>query len=262
MKKLFLIKQYFIYLLKRKSAHGVHSPFVFEFVHEVLQDDRHYYAFDEIEKLRLVMYANEKLLEIEDFGAGSHKQNNTKRKVKDIAKTAGRNAKYGALLFRIVQKYRPMSVVELGTSMGLGTAYLAMANKDAVVTTIEGSKEIAAQAGRHFAQWGLQNVKQYIGNFDEVLSGILKEMKKVDILFVDGNHRKEPTIRYFEMAKPFLQESSVVIFDDIHWSPEMHAAWQIIKRDSRVTLSIDLFYFGIVFFKKEFKEKQDFVLKY
>lgn len=262
MKKFFLIKQYFSYLLKAKNAHGVHSPFVFDFVNDVLKDDRHFYAFDEIRKLRGEMYRDDTLLNIEDFGAGSHKQNFKQRKVNDIARTAGRNEKFGNLLFRIVNKYKPSNIVELGTSMGLGTAYLAMANKDSHVITIEGSSEVAAQATKHFNRLGVENVTQHTGNFDVVLVKILKQLQQVDLLFVDGNHRMEPTLQYFNDAKPFLHNESIVIFDDIHWSAGMHEAWQIIQRDPSVTLSIDLFYFGIVFFQTEFKVKQDFVLKY
>lgn len=262
MKKLFLIRQYLVYLLKAKNAHGVHSPFVFEFINDVLKDKRHYYAFDEIKKLRAEMYANQTLLNVEDFGAGSHKQNFKQRKVCDIARTAGRNEKFGQLLFRIIQKYKPLQIVELGTSMGLGTAYIALANQEAQVSSIEGSHEIAEQAAKHFAQLNIHNIAQHTGNFDVVLTDILKGIGQVDLLFVDGNHRMKPTLQYFNEAKPFLHPQSIVIFDDIHWSEEMHAAWQIIKDDPMVTLSLDLFYFGIVFFQKEFKVKQDFVLRY
>lgn len=261
MKKLFLIKQYFIYLWKAKSAHGVHSPFVFQFINEVLKDTRHYYFFEEIQKLRNEMYADKTLLNIEDFGAGSHLNNFKQRAVNDIARTAGRNEKLGKLLFRMVNQYKPQCILELGTSMGLGTSYLATANTMAQVHTIEGGKEIAAQAKKHFAKLGIQNIIQHVGNFDEVLIPILQQLASIDLLFVDGNHRKIPTLNYFENAKPFLHQHSIVIFDDIHWSAEMHEAWQIIKNDEKVSLSIDLFYFGIVFFQSDFKEKQHFVLK-
>ena len=261
MKKLFLIKQYLIYLWKARSAHGVHSPFVFQFINEVLKDERHFYFFDEIKKLRNEMYADKTLLNFEDFGSGSHLNYLKQRAVNDIAKTAGRNEEFGKLLFRIVNKYKPQCILELGTSMGLGTAYLATADTESQVHTIEGSKEIAAQAKKHFAKLGIANITQHVGNFDEVLSPILQQLQRIDLLFVDGNHRRIPTLTYFENAKPFLHQNSIVIFDDIHWSEEMHEAWHMIKADPMVTLSIDLFYFGIVFFQSDFKEKQHFVLR-
>lgn len=262
MKKFFLLKQYIFYLMRSSSAHGVHSPFVFDFIKTVLKDQRHFYAFDEIKKLREQISHNNNFLTIEDMGAGSHQNNTRQRKIADIGRTAGRNEKFGKLLFRLVEKYQPKHILELGTSLGIGSSYLAMAGPDSQVYTIEGSGEIADQATKHFAGLGIKNIHQCVGNFDIVLEDVLKNMQSVDLLFVDGNHRKEPTLRYFEQSKPFLHPASIVIFDDIHWSPEMHEAWEIIKRDPSVTLSIDLFFFGIVFFRKEFKEKQDFVLKF
>ena len=262
LKKLFLIQQYFIYLFKAKSAHGIHSPFVFEFIKNILQDQRHFYAFDEIKKMRKSMYHDDTMLTVEDFGAGSHKNNLSKRSVKDIARTAGRNEKMGKLLFKIVEKFKPAQIIELGTSMGLGTLYLSMANNESHVHTIEGSKEIAKQAGKHFEKLNLKNISQHVGNFDDILLPFLQKIKNIDLFFIDGNHRKKPTLQYFEQAKPFLNEHSIVIFDDIHWSKDMHEAWLEIIQDESIAISIDVFYFGIIFFKKDIKEKQHFVLKY
>lgn len=247
--------------MQAKNAHGIHSPFVFEFINEVLNDKRTFYQLEEVEKIRHKMYQDSTVLQVEDFGAGSHLQNKKERTVCDIARTAGRNKKFGELLFKMVLHYKPHHIVELGTSMGLGTMYLALANSGSEVHTIEGGTEIAMQAGKHFEAMGLQNIKQYIGNFDEILVDVLKEVGVVDLLFVDGNHRKQPTLNYFEWAKPFLHSNSIVIFDDIHWSEEMHDAWEQIKKDEFVKFSIDLFFFGIVFFREDFKEKQDFILK-
>ncbi len=263
MKKLFLIKEYFKYFFSaKKGGHGVHSPFVFDFVETVLEDKRHFYAFDEIKQCRKLLYSDDSLLKIEDFGAGSHKNNNLQRKVSDIAKTAGRTEKFGKLLFRMVDKYQFENIVELGTSVGIATAYLAKANQHATITTIEGSPEIAKRATKSFEYLKLKNIHQVVGNFDNVLAPTLAQLKKVDLFFIDGNHREEPTIDYFNLVKPFLNEDSMIIFDDIHWSEGMLRAWETIKKDSAVTLSIDLFFIGIVLFKKDIKEKQHFILKY
>ena len=263
MKKLFLIKEYFKYFFSaKKGGHGVHSPFVFDFVETVLEDKRHFYAFDEIKQCRKLLYSDDSLLKIEDFGAGSHKNNNLQRKVSDIAKTAGRTEKFGKLLFRMVDKYQFENIFELGTSVGIATAYLAKANQHATITTIEGSPEIAKRATKSFAYLKLKNIHQVVGNFDNVLAPTLAQLKKVDLFFIDGNHREEPTIDYFNQVKPFLNEDSMIIFDDIHWSEGMLRAWETIKKDSAVTLSIDLFFIGIVLFKKDIKEKQHFILKY
>jgi predicted O-methyltransferase YrrM len=260
MKHWHLIFSWLKYRLRAQSAHGVHSPFVYRFVKEVLEDQRDFYAFEEIAALRKKLYADKRSIQVEDFGAGSlHNQSNT-RVIADIAKQAGRQEKYGKLLFRMVQFFNSQRIIELGSSLGLGTAYLAKANEQASVLTIEGSATIA-QAQSNFEALGLHQIEQRIGNFDEVLQPILAE-RNFDFIFFDGNHRKEATMNYFQWALPFVQNDSVFVFDDIHWTAGMEEAWQHISQHPSVTCSIDLFYFGIVFFNKEFKEKQHFVLRY
>lgn len=262
-KKLFLLSEYLQYLLSAKrGGHGVHSPFVFDFVKHVVEDNRHYYAFDQIETLRKNLYADHQLLQIEDFGAGSHQQNTQQRSVSSIAKTAGRTRTFGEILFKIVNHYQYQSILELGTSVGLGTSYLASANKHARVTTIEGCVDIAARAKQSFDALQLHNIDAHIGNFDDVLEPILQSIGKQDLIFIDGNHREKPTCAYFEQCKPYLHHKSMIIFDDIHWSKGMRNAWNHIKKDSAVTLSIDLFFIGMVMCNPDIKEKQHFTIRY
>jgi len=262
MKHFFLLKEYFKYLFTASSAHGIHSPFVFDFIETVLKDKRDFYAFEEIEKFRKKMYHDSKVITVEDLGAGSLHAQQLQREVKDIAKNAGRNEKFGKLLFRIVDKFQRKNILELGTSLGLGTHYLAMANKTGNVTTIEGSQEIAKFAASGFAESDLNNIVQETGNFDDVLDDVLQKNKPFDLIFIDGNHREEPTIRYFKQVLPFINEDCILIFDDIHWSSGMKKAWETILADQQVRLSINLFFVGMVFFRTDFKEKQHFTLKY
>lgn len=259
---LFLIKSYIRYCFTAKTAHGVHSPFVYDFIETVLKDDRCFYAFDQIAEFRQALLHDKQVLMVEDFGAGSLKGSYRQRVVCDIARNAGRNEKFGKLLFRMVNKYASKQILELGTSLGLGTSYLALACSDGNVVTLEGSKEIANKAKDNFSKLGLKNVHQVVGNFDDTLAQVLKEHKAFDFVFIDGNHRKAPTLHYFEQVLDAIKGDTIVVFDDIHWSKGMQEAWEEIVTHERVKLSIDLFYFGIVFFKKEFKEKQHFVLRY
>ena len=136
------------------------------------------------------------------------------------------------------------------------------ANANANVITMEGSSEIAAVAKKHFQYLGLKNIEQVTGNFDETLPGVLSRNAQLDFVFIDGNHRLEPTMRYFEWLKPHVHENTVLIFDDIHWSKEMELAWKKIQADEMVTLTIDLFFIGMVFFRKENKVKQHFSVRY
>lgn len=261
MKQWFLIRAYIRYRFQAMSAHGVHSPFVFNFIKDVLEDSRSFYAFEEIKLLRKKLAQEELELDITDLGAGSLHTQSNRRKVKDIARLAGRTEKYGRLLFRMVDYFGSKNLLELGTSLGLGTSYLAKANEQAHVVTIEGSKTIADYARSNFAQLQLHNVEQLVGNFDDVLPALLAS-HSFDFIFFDGNHREDATKHYFNLALPYIQSNSVFVFDDIHWTQGMERAWNTIHNHPQVTCSIDLFYFGLVFFNPDFKEKQHFVLRY
>jgi predicted O-methyltransferase YrrM len=259
-----LARKYLQYYITSANGrgHGIHSPFVFNFISKVLNDRREFYAYSTIEGLRQQLHYSKATVEVEDFGAGSPAMPQKERQVKDIAHWSLKPAKYAQLLFRIVDYYQPHTIIELGTSLGVTTAYLASANLSAAVTTFEGAPAIADMAANHFRQLNLPNIHLVKGNFDNTFAPALNTLKKIDLAFIDGNHRKEPTTRYFRQLLPYLHKTSIVIFDDIHWSREMEEAWEIIKKHSAVTCSIDLFFIGIIFFNTDFKEKQDFVIRF
>lgn len=259
------------YLQYRKNAlngkgHGIHSPFVYSFVREVLRDKRTYPCYQPIAALRRILKTDERFVEVEDFGAGSRVISSRTRRIGDIAKSSLKPKKYSRLLFRMVQQWQPSVILELGTCFGVTTAYLASGHKNAQVYTMEGASSIAEVARHNFNELQLSNIELIEGNFDNKLQGLLEGLKagnkNLDFVFIDGNHRKEPTIRYFQALLPLITENSVVVFDDIHWSEEMESAWEVIKKAPEVSLTIDLFFIGIVFFRKENKVKQDFVIAF
>jgi predicted O-methyltransferase YrrM len=127
---------------------------------------------------------------------------------------------------------------------------------------MEGTSSVAAIAKAAFLKQGYSNIELIEGNFDETLSQVISMMPVIDLAFIDGNHQLEPTVRYFRQLLPQLNEYSILIFDDIHWSKEMEQAWETIKNDPSVTLTIDLFFIGLVFFRKEQKVKQHFTIRY
>jgi predicted O-methyltransferase YrrM len=292
------------------KGHGIHSPFVFDLIKNVLNDTRVFPEYAAIERLRKYLESDPAILQIEDMGAGSALGGASttilSRSVADIARRMAKPKKLGQLLFRLARYYRPETVLELGTSLGLSTAYLAAgagrgevragvanagataenrkkrkgvaensvdmttedrtkpggATERARVFTIEGAPGVGAVAKNNFRALGLENIDLTIGNFDRVLDATLDRAGRVDLAFIDGNHRLEPTLRYFNALYGKLSPSSVLIFDDIHWSREMEAAWESIKKDPRVYLSVDLFFIGLVFFRDNFKVKQDFVIRF
>jgi predicted O-methyltransferase YrrM len=243
-------------------GHGIHSPFIYDFIRNVLNDHRHYPAYDQVEKLRSELLRRTATVKVRDFGAGSSVDRSNERSIASIAKNAAKPRKYGQLLHRMVKKYQPQYILELGSSLGITTAYLSIAHPAAKLTTMEGAPAIADLARKNFQHLGLGNVQFVEGNFDDVLEGVIRQMPSVDFCFVDGNHRYEPTVRYFNQLLEKHHADSIFVFDDIHWSAEMEQAWQTIKSHPAVRCSVDLFFIGIVFFRKEFMEKQDFVIRY
>jgi len=196
------------------------------------------------------------------MGAGSVTSATKQRTIGSIALTAAKPRKFGQLLFRMANHYRPNTILELGTSLGITTGYLALGNQEANVITMEGSVAIAEKALENFRDMNLKNVKLVQGNFDDTLSKVLSALGRIDMAFVDGNHRKVPTLDYFRQLIQIMSAESVIVFDDIHWSREMEEAWEQIRQDPRVTLSIDLFFIGFVFFNPSFKVKQHFTIRF
>lgn len=165
-------------------------------------------------------------------------------------------------MYRMAKHYQCKNILELGTSLGITTAYLASADPEATVITMEGADAVADIAQRNFNEVGLKNIEIVRGNFDETLRGVLQKMPAIDLAFIDGNHQQEPTERYFEQLLPHIHNNTLLIFDDIHWSSGMEAAWKNIIAQESVVCDIDLFYIGIVSFRKEFKEKQAFSIRF
>lgn len=257
-----LAKKYLKYYFKAGNRHDVHSPFVFSLIEDVLNKKADRPAYRPMENLRGQLLQSKAVVNVTDLGAGSLTGAGTQRKVSDIARHAAKPEKFGQLFYRLVQYFQPGSVLELGTSLGMSTAYMASAKPDAKVYTIEGCPNITELAKTNFASLGLQNIQQFTGNFDDVLPKVLEQMQAPDFVYIDGNHRKEPTLDYFHQCAAKVQDHSVFIFDDIHWTPGMEEAWKEIQDDERVTLTIDLFFIGLVFFRKDFKIKQHFTIKY
>jgi predicted O-methyltransferase YrrM len=259
-----LAKKYLNHYIKARNGkgHGVHSPFVFDFIIHVLKDKKEYECYEKIEPLRQELLHDNSTIEVEDFGAGSAVLPFKKRKVSAIAKSSLKNKKFAQLLYRIVKYYKPQSIVELGTSFGITTCYIACANKNAEVNTFEGSKEVARIAKQIFSKAELQNINLIEGNFDATFKEKLTTIKIVDFAFIDGNHRRDPTLDYFLSLLKKSSASSIFIFDDMHWSGEMEEAWEQIQQHDAVTLTIDLFFIGLVFFNPDFKVKQHFAIRF
>lgn len=256
-----MIYRYASFWMRSGNAHGLHSPFVFNLYCHIIHHEGHFQAYDAVETLREDLLEDQTVLNVTDFGAGSHSGATRQRKIADIARTAAKPARLGKLLFRLANHFKPATILELGTSLGLTTGYLGLARKTADLYTFEGCPAIAAQARKNFKTLGLENVQLVEGNLDQTLAQTLAQLEQVDFVFFDGNHRYEPTIRYFEQCLTKAHEGSVFILDDIYWSGEMAQAWKKIKQHPKVLLTVDLFHLGLVFFRTN-QPKQHFTLRF
>lgn len=256
-----LLRSYGRHLLHAGNRHNVHSPFVFGLVEQALRKQRSPVHFPDLEALRSTLLKDRTMIPVIDLGAGSHRSNAAERRIRDIARTALKPRAQAELLHRITRWARPTTALELGTSLGITTLYLARAMATGRVVTIEGSPAIHGIAQRNFRQMDQGNIQTLCGSFGDQLPVALGGMDRLDLAFIDGHHALLPTLDYFERCLTKAHEGSMFIFDDIHWSPGMEQAWAAIQAHSRVSVTIDLYKFGLVFLRKG-QQREHFRLRY
>lgn len=255
-----MIISYIRHLLKANTLHGTHSPFVYKFLENVVYKKSTHTLFEKIEHLRNELLHQHNTIEISDFGAGSKIYKTNKRSISNIAQTSVKSKKYCELLYRISEWHKPDNVLELGTSLGISTAYLSLASKN--VITIEGCKNIAEIANQNFKKLQIKNIQLINNQFDYCLNIELEKIKnQKNLYYIDGNHKKNATIKYFETILQYATEIDILILDDIHWSIEMEEAWKYICQHKNITITIDLFWLGIVFLHKT-QAKENFIIRY
>lgn len=255
---MFQIIEYIKFLFKSTNQHGVHSPFVYNLVTKCFYDSKRHDDYSKLSAYRTALLKNKKQIKITDFGSGSRVFKSNLRAVNTIAKTSGSTLKRTQLLFRLVNCLKPKHTLELGTSLGIATQAMALGYHKNHVTTLEGCPNISEITRQQLNEFNIINVTQKTGEFSSSLSE-LKE-KHFDLVFFDGNHNKKATLQYFHKLIDNTHNDSVFIFDDIHWSKSMVDAWEIIKKHPKVTVSIDTFFWGFVFFRKE-QAKENFTIR-
>jgi len=246
---------YFLHFLKAKrKGHGVHSPFAYYLCEEVFYNTSAFYEFEKLQAIRASLLQNQEAIPVIELGAGSQRLSEQQRKVSEITRHGISSSRQSELLFRLIQVLKLGNVIELGTSVGLTSLYLQAAGAETY--TIEGNPHLTKFAKTLAEKKGYSDIHFCEGHFDKILPILREELKTINLLYIDGNHRYEATLRYVTDSLPYLTNDSVIILDDIYWSPEMTKAWKEICRLPQVTLALDLYHFGILFFKKEIMEKQ------
>ena len=241
------------------GGEGVHSPYLFEWVRMVMSDSHAYYIWNNIETVRKNLLSDVAQIEFVDYGSGGSRDGEVSyRRICDIAKHSLKEKKYAQMMFRLVnwlghqlrEDERGLRVVELGTSLGITTAYLAGADRRDIVYTYEGCKAVAEKAKENWNALGMNNIECRVGRID--VESLERELSDLDLAFIDANHTYEATMAYFDVLANKFHEKSVLVIDDIHHSKEMERAWKNICADERVTSTIDLYQMGLVFFDKHY----------
>ncbi len=254
----FQVYSYIQHWLKRKDEHSLHSPFLFDFYVKVIKNKASF-KVDSIEKYRSALLQNNSQIPIEELGALSKKHDNVR--IKNKAGSSLSPLEQSCFLGSLVSYLKPQTLLEIGTSFGVSTAYLAQYASQGKVITLEGEPNIASISQEFFTSAKFEKVGLLLGEFDHTLPLAIKNLETLDFVFFDGNHRYSPTLQYFELCLMKKNENSVFVFHDIYWSSEMKKAWEAIKSNIEVTITVDLYYFGVVFFRKN-QPKQHFVLKF
>ncbi|OIN58341.1 O-methyltransferase [Arsenicibacter rosenii] len=261
-----MIIPYLRYIVRAGNEHSLHSPFLFDLYRQTIRPGRKSAEepfFTQIEALRRELKQSREELAVVDLGAGSRLTPANTRTVGAIARHSAKPPAYAQLLYRLTQRFQTRTIFDLGTSLGLTTAYLAKgADKTGgFVTSFEGCPATAEKARQHLNRLGCKAVEVVTGDLAETLPRQVDHADRLDLVFFDANHRYTPTVQYFNVCLPKKHNDSVFIFDDIHWSDEMEQAWATIKEHPDVTATVDLFGVGLVFFRKE-QLKQHFTLRF
>lgn len=235
--------KYLLYILRAKNRHGIHPPFIYDLVSNAIYSKTT--EGSSIEKLRAALKKSSKQISFNDYGKEGVR---ITRKVSSIAQTSLKPKKYAQLLMRLCRYLKVENAVELGTSLGITTAYLSKAVTGKVFS-FEGGKEVMELARTNWKQLGITNIEGISGPFHQTFLIEDPSCYNAQLFFVDGNHQLSPTLTYFEHIVKTCGDEVVLVFDDIHWSADMEEAWSIIKSHERVSATVDLFFIGIVFLR-------------
>ena len=244
-----------------QTIYSAHSPFVFDFFKNVINVQHRLPDLESIEQERIRLKHSKESISFIEYGAGtSYNTNSNHRKIRDIARHSLSGKWQCRILYNLISHYKLMNVLEVGTSLGISTAYLGAASPEGRIITLEGNPASVEVAKDIWKKLGITNIEVFEGEFGATLPKAMDRLDQIDMGFLDGNHRKSATLEYYEQLEGKINEQSVLVVDDIYWSREMNEAWEELKQDDKVAFSIDLFRMGILFFDQTIMPKQHFKL--
>jgi predicted O-methyltransferase YrrM len=197
--------------------------------------------FGTIEAVRKLMLSGDETIPVEEFGAGSNTRigdNAGYEKVRDVCRISSMPKSHCLFLYRVIREIKPAIALELGTCLGISTAYQALAlkrNQTGKIFTLEGSAARGGIAEKNFRKLELGNyIVPSIGKFEDILEIQLQSAGSPEYAFIDGHHDEGATLHYFNQILPWLKKGGIMIFDDIFWSAGMFSAWNTIKSSPSV----------------------------
>lgn len=251
--------EYLKFISKSSNHHGVHSPFIYKLITKCFYSKTKPNLWNIFLKTKRQLLDNKTIIKVTDFGSGSKVFKTNHRSVSKITKVAGISNKKAKLLLRLIDYFKPKSVLEIGTSVGLATSAIKISHKNAKITSLEGCSETSNIAYNFLISNNFKNINIITGDFKDTLVKATKN-QQFDFIYFDGNHTKKDTLKYFNVCLTTTHNDSIWVFDDIYWNKEMKEAWAKIKLCPKVTVTVDIFYWGIVFFRKE-QAKEDFKIR-
>jgi predicted O-methyltransferase YrrM len=255
-----LAVEFIKYQLEAKGRYRIHSPFVYEFVSQVLLTPYESSHQKTLRDFRSSLKNNHEKINFKDFGAGSKRLNET-RSVREIYLNSATQGKYGQILYAMTKHYQPQNILEFGTSLGVGTLSMHLGNSNALIDTVEANEEVysLAKMNLHTFSEHASNIHFHPTTFDQFIVKSL--VKTYDMIFIDGHHDGTALLDYLDKLVPFTHNQTLIVLDDIRWSESMYDAWKQCQTRHEFHVTLDLFSFGIVIPRKE-QEKQHFVIRY
>lgn len=247
-----------LHRLKAKTRHGLHSPFVYRLADKIIYDFSAKTVYSEVESIRKQLLNDSRMITVTDPDAESH-VNNDRKKISKVAKQTLKPPRLAQLLYRLTHDLNPRTIIELGTRLGITTVYLQKAAPEAKVYTLEDCPQTIARDT--FNKAHAERVELIIGDFDDTFQNLLLNLDKLDLVYINGDHQKEATLNYFEWCLPKVHDNTLLIFNDIYRCKGMKEAWKQIKASPKATVTIDLFWMGLVYFKKG-QTKENFLVKF
>jgi predicted O-methyltransferase YrrM len=261
--KAWLAGRFVDFLLHSGNRYRLHSPFLYSLAGEVIRGDKLADGVEEIEMIRQELKKSKEIINKTDYGEGGKNNHSITypAALQHIVMTSLTSPRHARRLYRLARFTKAGRIIEIGTSLGITTAYLALANPDARIITLEGCPELSHKARELFNRLGLKNIELMEGRFEDTLSSALNQLGSIDLVYIDGNHRKEAMLDYYEKCLAHSGNETVMVFDDIRASAGMEQAWEQVRKKPEVTISLDLFFTGWIFLRKE-SSKQHFRLRY